>query len=198
MHGTGRSTNGAGFTVTLLAGGALLAACSRAPERSSPPPTAPPTAPPPAPTAADASQLAGTEWRLVEIQSMDDAVGTKRPQDPSLYTMRLNGDGTVTMRLDCNRANGSWSAEPSADPSNGRFEFGPLAGTRALCPPPSLDEQVTAQAPYVRGYLLKDGKLYLSLMADGGILAWDPVPSLSFETKPDPDKGIPLEPPTKP
>ncbi len=117
--------------------------------------------------------LAGTDWQLAEFQSMDDAQGTTRPDDPALYTMRLNGDGTVSMRLNCNRATGTWTAEPSADPGNGRFGFGPLAMTRALCPPPSLDELVAAQAEYVRGYLLKDDRLYLSLMADGGIFAWD-------------------------
>lgn len=87
--------------------------------------------------------LAGSIWRLVEFQSMDDAIGT-------------------------------WSAEPSGDGSSGRFEFGPLATTRALCPPPSLDEQIAAHAEFVRSYLLKDGRLYLSLMADGGIYAWEP------------------------
>ena len=118
--------------------------------------------------------LAGTSWRLVEFQSMDDATGTVRPEDPSLYTMRLNSDGTVTMRLNCNRASGTWSAEPSGNGVSGRFEFGPLAGTRALCPPPSLDERISAQAKFIRSYLLKEGKLYLSLMADGGIYAWEP------------------------
>jgi heat shock protein HslJ len=132
-----------------------------------------------------ASPLAGTEWRLVEIQSMDDAIGTSRPDDPSLYTMRLNPDGTVHMRLNCNRANGNWSAKASAESSNGQFEFGPLAATRALCPPPSLDERIAAQAQYVRGYLLKDGRLYLSLMADGGIWAWEPIPDHAYETRPD-------------
>ena len=117
--------------------------------------------------------LVDTDWQLVEIQSMDDAVGTVRPDDPNLYAMRLNADGTVNMRLNCNRANGTWTIEPSADPSNGHFEFGPLAMTRALCPPPSLDEQVAAQAEYIRGYLLKGSRLYLSLMADGGIFVWE-------------------------
>lgn len=185
MEGRCRSTSGAGVAVSLLACGALLAACNGAAERSSPPPTAPPTAPAPT-TAGVASSLAGTEWRLVEIQSMDDAVGTKRPDNPSRYTMRLGADGTVSMRLNCNRATGSWSASPSADPSKGRLEFGALAGTLALCPSPSLDEEVTKQAPYVRSYMLKDGRLYLSLMTDGGILAWEPIPAPSFETKPDP------------
>jgi heat shock protein HslJ len=120
-------------------------------------------------------QLSDTAWRLVEIQSMDDAVGTKRPDDRNRFTMQLRKDGTVAMQLDCNRANGTWTSEPSSDGSSGRFGFGPLAGTRALCPPPHLDERITSQAPFVRGYLLKGGRLHLTLMADGGILVWEPA-----------------------
>ena len=134
--------------------------------------------------------LVGTSWRLVEFQSMDEATGTRRPDDPWLFTMRLNADGTVNMRLNCNRANGTWTIEPSADPANGRFEFGPLATTKALCPPPSMDELITAQAGYIRGYLLKDGRLYLSLMADGGIFAWAPHVPFVAETDPDIEAAI--------
>ncbi len=148
---------------------------------------APSNAPTPAADATSISPLADTQWRLVEFQSMDDAVGTVRPDDPSRYTMELNGDGTVALRLNCNRAGGTWSAEPSADRASGHFEFGPLAGTRAHCPPPSLDEQVSSQAQYVRSYLLKDGKLYLSLMADGGIFVWEPYGEEQFQTEPDKD-----------
>lgn len=129
--------------------------------------------------------LAGTRWRLVEIESMDDAIGTERPDDPTLYTMALNRDGTVHMRLNCNRANGTWRIEPGADPSSGRFELGPLAVTRALCPPPSMDEQITRQAQWVRSYLLRDGRLHLSLMADGGIQTWEPLVEGRFQTEPD-------------
>jgi heat shock protein HslJ len=128
-------------------------------------------------SAAAGAPLAGTAWRLLEIQSMDDAIGTTRVADPSLYTMRLDADGSVAFRLNCNSATGTWSAEAGADRSSGRFEFGPLAATMALCPPPSADEQVTRQAPYFRSYLLKDGRLYLSLMADGGIFVWEPAES---------------------
>jgi heat shock protein HslJ len=119
--------------------------------------------------------LVDTRWRLVEFQSMDDAAGATRPSDPSLYTMELRSDGTVAMRLNCNRATGGWSAVPAGDGTSGRFEFGPLAATRALCPPPSMDESIVAQSAFVRSYLLKDGRLYLSLMADGGIYAWEPA-----------------------
>ncbi len=145
--------------------GSLVAGCESAKE------------PEPAPSqvgSTAASELAGTVWRLIEFQSMDDAIGTVRPDDPSLYTMRLDADGTVSMTLNCNSATGAWTAEPGPDRTNGRFEFGPLAATAAVCPPPSMDERITADAAFVRGYLLKDGRLYLSLMADAGIYAWEP------------------------
>jgi heat shock protein HslJ len=118
--------------------------------------------------------LSGTKWRLVEIQSMDDTIGTVKPKDRSIFTMRLNSDGTVNMRLGCNSASGTWIFEPSDDGLSGRFEFGSLVSTRALCSPPNLGERVLAQVKYIRGYLLRGGKLYLSLMADGGIYAWEP------------------------
>lgn len=120
--------------------------------------------------------LAGTNWQLVEFQSMDDAIGTIGPADPSVFTMRLGRDGTVSMQLDCNRATGSWSAEPAADGTSGRFEFGQLASTRALCPPPNLDERIARDSQFIRGYILRDGRLYLSLMADGGIYSWQSIP----------------------
>jgi len=129
----------------------------------------------PALAAGDAAwpaALAGTQWRLVEFQSMDDAQGITRPAEGSLYTMWLHGDGTVTMQLDCNRATGTWSAQPGSDAASGRFEFGPLAATSALCTPPSMDESIVAQSNHVRSYLLEDDRLYLSLMADAGIYVW--------------------------
>jgi heat shock protein HslJ len=116
--------------------------------------------------------LAGTQWSLVEFQSMDDSQGTTRPDKGSLYTMWLHGDGKVTMQLNCNRATGTWSATPGRDAASGRFAFGPLAATSALCPPPSMDESIVAQSGFVRSYVLKGGRLHLSLLADGGIYVW--------------------------
>jgi heat shock protein HslJ len=119
--------------------------------------------------------LAGTSWQLVAIQSMDDAQGTTRIADPQRFTLRLGDDGRAAMRLDCNRGAGTWQATPSADGASGQLQFGPIAATRALCPPPHLDERVARDLAYVRSYLLKDGKLFLSLMADGGIYEWHPA-----------------------
>ncbi len=145
-------------TLAIAATAALLAACAL--------PAAAPQPP---------ASLAGTAWRLVAMQSMDDAQGTTRPADPSAYELRFGADGRVALRVDCNRAMGTWQATPSADGRSGSLGFGPLAGTRALCPPGSLEPRLMRQLPFVRGYLLRDGQLHLSLMADGGILSWTPV-----------------------
>lgn len=126
------------------------------------------------PAQADGNPLAGTAWQLNAIQSMDDAQGTTRVAEPDRFTLEFGHDGRAVLRLDCNRGTASWKAVPGADGSSGQIEFGPIAGTRARCPPPHLDERIVRDLGYVRGYLLRDGKLHLSLMADGGIYEWRP------------------------
>jgi heat shock protein HslJ len=124
--------------------------------------------PPAAPT------LRGTAWQLHAIQSMDDAQGTTRIADPSRFTLRLQADGSAAMQLDCNRGTATWEAAPAGD-GTGSLKFGPVAATRALCPPPPISERVVRDLGFVRGYRLMDGKLFMSLMADGGIYEWRPL-----------------------
>lgn len=118
------------------------------------------------------SALAGTQWRLVEFQSMDDT--SMRPEDPEQYTLAFGNDGRISMQLDCNRGVGPFAIEPGTDGQTGSLTIGPLAVTRAMCPPPSMDEKIARDMDFVRGYLLRDGQLALSLMADGGIYLWEP------------------------
>lgn len=173
----GRGPGLAGRTLaalTILLALGVQGGCRTSGPASGAPPAAPGSEVRTPPGGGSANPLADTTWRLVEFQSMDDSVGTVKPSDPALYTMSLQGDGTVSMRLNCNRASGTWSTEPSADRASGGFRFGPLAATSALCPPPSMDERIAADAGFVRGYLLRDGRLSLSLMADGGVYIWEP------------------------
>jgi para-nitrobenzyl esterase len=111
--------------------------------------------------------LGGTSWQLVKFQGGDGAVAT--PEVRSNYTIAFMADGTVNMRIDCNRGRGGWK---SAGP--GQLEFGPMAITRAQCPPGSLHDHIVKRWPYVRSYVIKDRRLYLSLMADGGIYEFEP------------------------
>jgi heat shock protein HslJ len=118
--------------------------------------------------------LAGNDWQLRSIQSMDDAQGTTKIPDTQRYTVSFSPDGKATLRLDCNRGSGSWQATPAAADS-GSLTFGPIAVTRMFCGPDSLDQRIIRDLAYVRSYRLKDGNLYMSLMSDGGIYEWVPT-----------------------
>ena len=111
--------------------------------------------------------LAGTAWQLVKFQGSDGTVLT--PDDKTKYTLAFAADGVMSARIDCNRARAGWK---SSGPN--QLEFGPIAATRAQCPPGSLDDQIMRQLPNVRSYLMKDGQLFLSLMADGGVYRFEP------------------------
>ena len=110
--------------------------------------------------------LAGTSWRLVKFQGGEGAVAA--PDDKATYTVAFDANGTYSLRVDCNHGRGGWK---SAGP--GQVEFGPMAITRAMCPPGSLHDHIVKRWPFVRSYLIKDGRLYLSLMADGGIYEFE-------------------------
>ena len=105
--------------------------------------------------------LGGTSWQLVNFRGGDGTLLI--PDDASRYTFKFEPDGVFTARIDCNRARGEWKSV-----SPGRLEFGPIAATRAACPPGSLHDHLMRQLPFVRSYTMKGGRLYLSLMADGG------------------------------
>ena len=124
---------------------------------------------------AGGNPFAGTTWQLLSVQSMDDAQGATKVADPSHFTLSFGADGRAAFRLDCNRGTGDYKVASASDGNSGTISFGPIAATRALCPPPHLDERIARDMAYVRGYLLKEGRLYLSLMADGGIYEWAPV-----------------------
>lgn len=155
---------------------AALAACTA---QQQPPGGSGAAADAPAPAASAASSeaaptpavegLGGTAWRLLDIASMDDSVVL--PDDPSKYTLALGADGAASLRADCNRGTGTWKSEGSA-----QIQFGPIAATRALCPPGSISEQFLAQFEWVRSYVMRDGHLFLATMADGAIIEFEPLP----------------------
>jgi para-nitrobenzyl esterase len=112
--------------------------------------------------------LVGPTWRLVKFQGGDGRV--EIPVDRSQYELVFNANGSVFARIDCNRGSGSWKST-----GTNRIELGPMATTRAMCPPGWLTEHVARQLPNIRSYLIRDGHLFLSLMADGGTYEFEPA-----------------------
>jgi heat shock protein HslJ len=112
------------------------------------------------------SELAGTAWQLARITSMDDSV--YEPGDRMRYRIDFHEDGSVAILADCNRGKGSWMSE-----SQGKLEFGPIASTKALCPPESISEKYLAELQRVRTYTIKDSHLFLATEADGSIVEFE-------------------------
>lgn len=116
------------------------------------------------------TNLEGTSWQLVRFQAGDNR--TLPPSERTKYTIAFATAGRVTMRLDCNRGNGTWkSSEP------GQLEFGPLTTTRVLCAPGSHYDRLVQDIEHVRSYFFKGGRLFLALTGDGGTYEFEPVPS---------------------
>jgi para-nitrobenzyl esterase len=113
--------------------------------------------------------LAGTSWQLVQFQSSDGK--TLTPDDRAKYAVTLGADGRVSVRADCNRGSGTWSS-----PEANVLAFGAIASTRAMCPEGSMSDRLLRDFQYMTSYLIKDGKLHISLMADGGIYEFEPAP----------------------
>jgi para-nitrobenzyl esterase len=120
------------------------------------------------PEGADLPELAGTAWKLVKIQSMDDSVAL--PAGDTAYTIAFNADGSAAMQIDCNRGNANWNS-----PGPKQLTFGPIAATRAMCPPGSIDHQFVRELGFVRSYVLEGGNLHLATMADGSIIEFEPM-----------------------
>jgi heat shock protein HslJ len=117
---------------------------------------------------AGAGPLVGTSWQLVAFRGSDDT--TLTPDDRSKYTVAFGADGQLTARIDCNRGRGSWKV---IGPS--QVALGPLALTRAACPAGSMHDHIVKQWGNVRSYVIQDGHLFLSLIADGGIYEFEPA-----------------------
>ena len=114
------------------------------------------------------SPLEGTSWQLVRFQGGDDT--TLTPDDRAKYTIEFAPGGQLSARIDCNRGRGSWTSN-----GPGQLQFGPMALTRAACPEGSLHDHVVKQWGFIRSYVMRDGRLFLSLMADGGIYEFERI-----------------------
>ncbi|MGC6401302.1 META domain-containing protein [Sphingomonas sp. FW199] len=114
--------------------------------------------------------LGNTRWQLVEFQSPNDRIGTIRPAAPERYALTFQADGSLAMQLDCNRGTGQWRTNGSS------LTIMRGATTRAMCPPGSWDMLLARDLGNVRSYVVRDGDLYLALMADGGIYRWRRLP----------------------
>jgi heat shock protein HslJ/membrane-bound inhibitor of C-type lysozyme len=113
-----------------------------------------------------AQDLNGTSWRLAQFQGADGKV--QAPDDKTKYAIEFGSEGRVSARIDCNRGTGTWK---SSGPD--QLRFGPLALTRAMCPPGYFNEHLGADLDLVRSYAIKNRHLFLYLMDNAGVYEFE-------------------------
>jgi heat shock protein HslJ len=115
------------------------------------------------------SDLTGSSWRLVEFKGSDDKV--LKPADRNKYTVVFGDGGRLSAVVDCNRGHGTWSSD-----GPGHLTFSPLGLTRMMCGESELNSNLETQWENVTSYVLKSGRLYLSLKTDAGKYEFEPLP----------------------
>jgi heat shock protein HslJ len=96
----------------------------------------------------------GVEWQLETL-----APPSGPPvlvNDPSLYTVRFNANGTLEARADCNRCGGAYRITGAS------MTIGPLGCTLAACPVPTLGDQFSAALSTVASYVQTPTELVLT------------------------------------
>jgi heat shock protein HslJ len=96
-------------------------------------------------SSSGASELAGTSWKLVKLQTGDET--TLVPDDGSKYTVTFSRDGRISARVDCNRASSTWKSTRANE-----LQFGSWSRTSAKCPSGSLHDKIVTEGANLRSY----------------------------------------------
>lgn len=110
--------------------------------------------------------LLGVTWQWVETVYGDGTVVAA--DDPSRYTLLFDESGQVAVRLDCNGGGGSYMLDGSS------LFFGELVSTLMACAGESQATLFAKDLAEVYSYVIEDGRLFLSLKLDSGIMEFAP------------------------
>ena len=123
----------------------------------------------PAPAGAggtpETDRINGVTWIWQHTRYNNDTEAI--PPDPSRYTIAFNTDGTLNMRVDCNRGGGTYSTNENS------IAIEVTHTTRAMCPPDSLDQTFIKNVNAARVYFFREGNLYLDLKYDTGTMKFN-------------------------
>ena len=112
----------------------------------------------------ESEKITGTIWTWQQTRYNNDQQAI--PADPSSYTITFNADGTLNMRVDCNRGGGTYSIQDN------RITIEVTHTTLAMCPPESLYQTFIKDLNAATIYFFKDGNLYLDLKYDTGTMVF--------------------------
>lgn len=111
---------------------------------------------------AETLAVIGVEWQWMGTRYND---GTEaRPADPARYRLRLEPDGTLRIRADCNEAGGQYRMEEST------IAIEITHSTLAACEPGSLERVFLKDLSAAGIYFLREGRLYLDFRYNTGTM----------------------------
>lgn len=139
----------------------LLASCGSGPSGSAAQPLPPASASP----SGLPSDVVGVTWQWVSFTTPVEQLNVDARDR---YTIQFDQAGRAALRAGCNRGSASYSV--TADQ---RLTFGPIALTRAACPPGSLSDRFAREVGRASSYFVRDGDLYLELPVDSGTLRFE-------------------------
>jgi len=116
----------------------------------------------PASPGAHASAVIGVDWHWNISRYNDDSEA--RPVDPARYRLRLEPDGSLRARADCNQAGGRYRIDGSV------IAIELTHTTRAACEPGSLDQVFHRDLGAAALYFVRHGRLYLDLRNHTGTM----------------------------
>ena len=111
-------------------------------------------------------ELVEITWEWIGLTTTTEQLTVHAPER---YTIVFRTDGRVAVGADCNRGSGSYSIG-----GNRRVTWGPMALTRAACPPDSHSDRFVRELSRATSFFLKDGDLFLELPIDSGTLRFRP------------------------
>ncbi|HET6462616.1 MAG TPA: META domain-containing protein [Candidatus Krumholzibacteria bacterium] len=100
-------------------------------------------------------------WRWIATQTPVKRITCV---DPDMYALTFLPDGTARIIMDCNRGSGSYHLDGKS------IRIGPVATTRMMCPPGSMDTIFGQEIDAARTWFMQGDTLMLDLMADSGTM----------------------------
>lgn len=116
----------------------------------------------PVATVSAAPALVGPTWQWVRSFYNDDSRTV--PLRPEEYTVTFAGDGTVSVKADCNMKGGTYLLNDKA------LAIIITHSTMAMCPEESLEDRFVRDLTGAAIWFIKDGDLYLDIKHDTGTM----------------------------
>lgn len=114
-----------------------------------------------------AKDILGLPWAWQYTRASDDHRLT--PKKVGDYTLTLDQKNAAALKVDCNRANGTYILEGE----HLQFEIGIM--TRAMCPDPEMDNSFLRDINLADSYTIESGLLILKLEDKETIMVFEPL-----------------------